>query len=109
MDGLKPIETTTKAEASGSSALHARAETPSAPPDNFDDHLCREMAASLWRYRAFLPRDFLRDTKVRHLLSCQGSILYWRFWTQLIMTLIIPARLGIPPTAIPERRRRHPK
>jgi hypothetical protein len=76
LDRLETIETTTKAEASGSSgALHARAETPSAPPDNFEDHVCREIAASLFRYRAILPAAFLRDTKVCHPLPCQHSMM----------------------------------
>ena len=92
LDRLETIETTMKAEAGGSSGTrHARAETPSAPPDNFEDHVCREIAASLFRYRAIFPAAFLRDTKVRHPLPCQDSMLCWWFCSYLIMALVIPA------------------
>ncbi|KAK5662638.1 hypothetical protein OQA88_8553 [Cercophora sp. LCS_1] len=39
-------------------------ETPSAHPSQTDDHLCSELATTLFRYKAFVPSTFLRDVKI---------------------------------------------
>jgi len=66
LDGLEKLDT--EDERGGKPNSEAKRafvpETPSADGEGFEDRVCREMGASLFRYKAFVPFTFFHDVKV---------------------------------------------
>jgi hypothetical protein len=66
LDDLKRIDTAVKAgKVPKSEAKRAAQETPSPKHQDFEVRLCREMGASLFRFKEAVPFTFFHDMRVR--------------------------------------------
>ena len=61
LDGLKRIDTAVP----GSEAKRAAQETPSPKHQDFEVRLCREIGATLFRFKKAVPFTFFQDVRVR--------------------------------------------